>query len=376
MPFFFQDMLGQGTSMLTSTVGSGIVFGHKKMMQAERMSQGLGQAGLSDMAGDSFTASVTMVLNGVNAFLYQLVLFPLYTLIASQKTMVCTSNDLFGLLDATGYTVRLGKPDLQRASDVSSGQCLTAFMQARHGSVGESDAPESLAEGADGLLRSAGQGASSVVVAGGTASLPTNVKTLTLLSSAGVGTATKSSTGKIPSFLSNAANRAGSKASTLFEKFKSSKIVTKIGGAMNKITLKAPIHLLDSMITYAIGVVSGLQDMVQVSSHFACFNRFTKKRRCRCATSCASSHDFILPTTHGVSTGGVQHRDALGEHRGLAMIGHLSVRDGKDHDLGRAVRVGDEEALLARIFKHLRICFIGHPLPSPLEELARLFVGQ
>ena len=72
-----------------------------------------------------------MILNGVNAFMYQAALFPLYGLIATQKTVVCTANDLFGMFDATGFTIRVGKPELQKASDVSSGVCLTAFFESQ-----------------------------------------------------------------------------------------------------------------------------------------------------------------------------------------------------------------------------------------------------
>jgi hypothetical protein len=68
----------------------------------------------------------------------------------------------------------------------------------------------------------------------------------------------------VPSSTRNAATQGGGKAKTLFEKFKNSKIVGKLGGVMGKMQLKAPIHLIDSMITYAIGVISGMQDMAQV----------------------------------------------------------------------------------------------------------------
>jgi hypothetical protein len=125
-------MMGQATSILTSTVGAGIVSGHRaSLMATARSSQGLGSPGLREINDDAFTASVTMVLNGVNAFMYQAALFPLYFLIATQKTVVCTANDVFGVFDATGFTVRVGKPDLQKASDVSSGVCLTAFFESQ-----------------------------------------------------------------------------------------------------------------------------------------------------------------------------------------------------------------------------------------------------
>ena len=113
-------------------MGAGIVSGHKAaLMASARSSQGLGAPGLREISDDAFTASVTMILNGVNAFMYQAALFPLYVLIATQKTVVCTANDIFGIFDATGFTVRVGKPELQRASDVASGVCLTAFFESQ-----------------------------------------------------------------------------------------------------------------------------------------------------------------------------------------------------------------------------------------------------
>lgn len=58
--------------------------------------------------------------------------------------------------------------------------------------------------------------------------------------------------------------QGAAKGKTLFEKFKSAKLVGKLGGILGKLQLKAPIHLIDSLITYAIGVVAGMQDMAQV----------------------------------------------------------------------------------------------------------------
>ena len=62
----------------------------------------------------------------------------------------------------------------------------------------------------------------------------------------------------------NSLNNAASKGSSLFEKFKSSKVMGKLGNLLGKLNMNAPVHLIDSMITYAIGVVSGMQDMAQV----------------------------------------------------------------------------------------------------------------
>lgn len=122
-------MLGQGTSILTSTIGAGIVSAHKaSLMMSERASMGAQQQGaMRAVSDDAFTASVTMILNGVNSFMYQMVLLPLYLLVALQKTVVCTANDVFGMFDAAGFVVKVGRADLQNASDVAAGVCLSSF---------------------------------------------------------------------------------------------------------------------------------------------------------------------------------------------------------------------------------------------------------
>jgi hypothetical protein len=115
-----------------------------------------------------------------------------------------------------------------------------------------------LSQSSSDLLKDAGQSASSFLL-GGTEDLQQgsrSARTLTLLGGA--------SFDKIPSSVRNAASQGAGKAKTLFEKFKDTKIATRLGAVMGKLQLKAPIHLIDSMITYVIGVVSGMQDMAQV----------------------------------------------------------------------------------------------------------------
>jgi len=262
-----KDMLGQGTSILTSTIGAGIIESHKRMMRSERDSQGLGAAGLSEISDDAFTASVVMILNGVNSFMYQMVLFPLYTLIALQKTIVCTANDVFGVFDAAGFTVRVGRPDLQRASDVSSGVCLTTFFEKSLNEIGQTDTSDSIASSASDWMRNIGEGASSIAVAGATGQDAggESARILTLLSGSKMAQAS-SDKGGVSDAVRDAPKSKGGKVKTLFEKFKSAKVFDKLGKVMGKLQLSAPIHLIDSMITYAIGVVSGMQDMAQVST--------------------------------------------------------------------------------------------------------------
>lgn len=104
-----------------------------------------------------------------------------------------------------------------------------------------------------------GQSASSVLIAGATGqdAGAKSSRIISLLSSPSGG-------GKLSAAVQDAPQQKGGKMKTLFEKFKGAKFMSKLGNVMGKLQLKAPIHLIDSMITYAIGVVSGMQDMAQV----------------------------------------------------------------------------------------------------------------
>lgn len=221
-----------------------------------------------EISVDAYVASVTMILNGVNSFLFQLVLLPLYTLIAFQKTVVCTVNDVFGLFDATGFVLRVGRMDLQNASDVSSGICLSAFYDGQLNQIGQPDSQDGIGTAGSDFLRDAGQAGSSFLVSGDTFTEQgaKGSKTVQLLGGSSLSrqrtaaNAPKTSTAKVPS----SATQKGGKDKTLFSKFMDSNVVKKLTGVVQKLQMKTPIHLVDSMITYAIGVVSGLQDMAQV----------------------------------------------------------------------------------------------------------------
>ena len=73
---------------------------------------------------------------------------------------------------------------------------------------------------------------------------------------------------KMASSVINSISQGKSKAGSFYDMFKKSKVLQKIGRLFSKVNVKAPVHLIDSMITYAIGVVSGLQDMMQVRVSF------------------------------------------------------------------------------------------------------------
>lgn len=243
-----KDFLGQMTSVITSSIGAGIVTGYNNKRRLTASMEDASATGIG--SGDEFTASVTILLNGVNAFMYQLVLFPLYSMIALQKSIVCTANDVFALFDLTGFSVRIGRPDLQRASDVSAGVCMTKFFDATLDEQGMPEAEDDFVSGLNQFMQSSGH-LRGTIKAGSTSKL--GQKSARILTQAG---------SKFPS--GGTTSLLGGKKKPMFDRLKNNEMVKKLGGVMGKIQLTAPIHALDSMLTYLMGLVSGLEDMAQV----------------------------------------------------------------------------------------------------------------
>lgn len=218
---------------------------------------------------DGFTASVTIILNGVNAFMYQIMLLPLYFQIALQKTIVCTANDVFALFDATGTKIRLGRPDLQNASDISSGTCVSAFMASKLDALMETTSKDDLTTAANQLSRSGAATAGSVLIGSTDTVAQKSAAILQLLN----GNKPFSSQG-VAAAIKNAASNVGQKAKPMMDRIRNNKLVSKIGSLMGKLQLGSQIHMIDSIITYLIGVVSGMADMAQVTHIHASKNLF------------------------------------------------------------------------------------------------------
>jgi hypothetical protein len=116
-----KDKGGQMAALLTSAIGAGLISAERSI----------------DMNGDRTTlidsrasARNTIILNGVNAFLYQASLYPLYILIAWQKLASCTTSSLLAVISVSGYDITIGRTDLSRASDLVGGMCMTSFFEA------------------------------------------------------------------------------------------------------------------------------------------------------------------------------------------------------------------------------------------------------
>lgn len=98
-----------------------------------------------------------MILNGVNAFLYQISLLPLYSMIATQKIVICNSNAVLGMIDPSGFKVRIGRGDLQKASNTAAGECMVSFYESEADDIGKQSSKEAVADGANEILSRGGK---------------------------------------------------------------------------------------------------------------------------------------------------------------------------------------------------------------------------
>lgn len=170
-----KDIGGQASSLITSIVGAGISLANARVdVNAQRIT----------IIENKLVARGIITLNGVNSFLYQLSLLPLYAMMAIQKTVVCTGKSLTMVVSMSGLEVSIGRADLQLASDAATGVCL--------GATGDRDSDEGYSD-------------SSVTGAA----------------------------------------------------------IAQVLMAKRSPGLMVIQHSMDAMITYAIGVVSGMQDMAQ-----------------------------------------------------------------------------------------------------------------
>jgi hypothetical protein len=92
----------------------------------------------------NFGASVTMASNAVNNLLFHIFLGPIYMTIVMQKITVCTNNAMFAVLDSLGFGASVGRKDLQDASAVVAGVCLSERVSTAANNLGENTANSDL----------------------------------------------------------------------------------------------------------------------------------------------------------------------------------------------------------------------------------------
>jgi hypothetical protein len=201
-----KDMGGQVTGLLTSAIGAGLLSGSRRPAP-----DNVGGGVIDTRA----TARNTIILNGVNSLLYQMSLYPLYMMLIARKITSCTTKDLLAVISAGGFSITIGKPGFDQAMDLVAGSCMTSFME-------ESVVSGSSHDGvADSVFAAYGDLAAGLLIGN-----EKQVKT--------AATAKK-------------LNRLGSRAQ-----------------------LGPLLHVIDGHLSFASGVVSGLQDMAQTIDETNC----------------------------------------------------------------------------------------------------------
>jgi hypothetical protein len=115
-----KDQGGQVAAILTSTIG----------MALNQQTRSIDPNGASSRLLDTKTsARNNIILTGVNAFLYQASLYPLYELLAIHKIVSCNTKNVAGLISVSGFEIVIGRPDWDNASDIVAGSCMTSYME-------------------------------------------------------------------------------------------------------------------------------------------------------------------------------------------------------------------------------------------------------
>lgn len=109
-----KDTLASQVSILTSAV-NGIVQASVPMAQMR-----MGQA-----VDNRFLAVFSMTMTSMTSFIFHLTLCPLYALMAMQKTIVCETSSLVGILTGNNF-LTIGDPSIQSIANSGTGRCLTA----------------------------------------------------------------------------------------------------------------------------------------------------------------------------------------------------------------------------------------------------------
>jgi hypothetical protein len=133
-------------------------------------------------------------------------------MIATQRVFMCTTSSMLSIANDVipGFSITIGRADMQNASARSAGQCLPAGFESATEDVARPSSQASIAAGANEAMAASYD-------------------------------------------ILRAAATAGSKTAG------------KLTSKLSAVQMKIPMHYLDAMITWAMGVVSGLQDMTQVN---------------------------------------------------------------------------------------------------------------
>jgi len=173
------------------------------------------------------SAKLSMILAGTSSFFYQIMLFPLYPMIAMQRMMVCDISGIMVVIeDLFSLDMKIGRRDLQNAASFATGTCLTLSYEA-------------------GVNENAGEELSY---------LASDTQYEFMRSTASLYSMGANNIQYIRDLQNKISN------SRVFNSRYLQKIAQRVT-SMGK--LSAVKHLIDAALTYTMGVVSGVQDLAQ-----------------------------------------------------------------------------------------------------------------
>ena len=90
----------------------------------------------------------SMTMAATTNFLSQIALYPLYALIAMQKTYVCNANSIMAVVNTQSMSVTVGDPAIQDVTARATGRCMTQyFSENTQGEGSGTDNAQSLVHG-------------------------------------------------------------------------------------------------------------------------------------------------------------------------------------------------------------------------------------
>lgn len=118
---------------------------------------------LHEQGTDRYNVETVMMLNGLNAFLFQMFLSPLFAAVSAQKTLVCGGNSILAVVDSNRFTIRFGRADLQDAASRATGECMTSMASMCSDNPSESGSQQCLASAGSTALSKAQSASGSIL---------------------------------------------------------------------------------------------------------------------------------------------------------------------------------------------------------------------
>jgi hypothetical protein len=138
-----KDVTATGISIITASINGAVQsIGEIPIVQAN-------QPTISNNAFVLFSMTMAATTN----FLNQIALMPLYGMMATQKTFICSANSILAVVGGDKMSMTLGDPSIQELSNKATGKCMSQFhSENMQGEGTGTDNTKSMVAGAVGQL--------------------------------------------------------------------------------------------------------------------------------------------------------------------------------------------------------------------------------